>query len=257
AEVEDVQLTGPEIVHETTEKIIQIKSRIQFARDRQKSYADVRRKPLEFQVGDKHADRDTYSASTENIEVQSCFLDDQLTNLSPPRNCMPPDVLLRESRQPYVNQDSPHDPNLKKQLVRNWIPESHVNGILKVPKDPFFRNSGRRRRCHHRPSSITDPPDLSPHRNQHQNHHHPRHSCHQHHHIFTTPPSSTPPPPSSPPQPQHLYHHLHATTFIIAAATTSPPPPPRCHHHYSRPPHRHPHQPTTQPPKLPPLHLFL
>ncbi|GJS55825.1 putative reverse transcriptase domain-containing protein [Tanacetum coccineum] len=30
-----------------------IKQRIQAARDRQKSYADVRRKPLEFQVGDK------------------------------------------------------------------------------------------------------------------------------------------------------------------------------------------------------------
>ncbi|GKA74423.1 putative reverse transcriptase domain-containing protein [Tanacetum coccineum] len=37
AEVGDVQLTGPEIVHETTEKIVQIKSRIQAARDRQKS----------------------------------------------------------------------------------------------------------------------------------------------------------------------------------------------------------------------------
>ncbi|GKD60097.1 putative reverse transcriptase domain-containing protein, partial [Tanacetum coccineum] len=49
----DSQPTGPEIVHETTEKIIQIKRRIQAARDRQKSYADVRRKPLEFQVGDK------------------------------------------------------------------------------------------------------------------------------------------------------------------------------------------------------------
>ncbi|GJS09287.1 hypothetical protein Tco_0366083 [Tanacetum coccineum] len=36
------------------------------------------------------------SASAEDIEVQSYFLDDQLTNLSPPRNCMPPDVLLRE-----------------------------------------------------------------------------------------------------------------------------------------------------------------
>ncbi|GKG11866.1 putative reverse transcriptase domain-containing protein, partial [Tanacetum coccineum] len=48
--VRDSQPTGPEIVHETTEKIIQIKRRIQAARDRQKSYADVRRKPLEFQV---------------------------------------------------------------------------------------------------------------------------------------------------------------------------------------------------------------
>ncbi|GKC37661.1 putative reverse transcriptase domain-containing protein [Tanacetum coccineum] len=53
AEVGDVQLTGLEIIHETTEKIIQIKSKIQAAHDRQKSYADVRRKPLEFQVGDK------------------------------------------------------------------------------------------------------------------------------------------------------------------------------------------------------------
>nr|GEW23521.1 hypothetical protein [Tanacetum cinerariifolium] len=53
AEVRDRQLTGPEIIHETTVKIVQIKSRIQAARDRQKIYADVRQKPLEFQVGDK------------------------------------------------------------------------------------------------------------------------------------------------------------------------------------------------------------
>ncbi|GKD28394.1 reverse transcriptase domain-containing protein [Tanacetum coccineum] len=43
----------PEIIHETTKKIVQIKSRIQAARDHEKSYADVRQKPLEFQVGDK------------------------------------------------------------------------------------------------------------------------------------------------------------------------------------------------------------
>ncbi|GJR43270.1 hypothetical protein Tco_1311373, partial [Tanacetum coccineum] len=53
AEVGEVQLTGPEIVQETTEKIIQIKQRIQAARDRQKSYADLKRKPMEFQVGDR------------------------------------------------------------------------------------------------------------------------------------------------------------------------------------------------------------
>ncbi|GJX33684.1 putative reverse transcriptase domain-containing protein, partial [Tanacetum coccineum] len=40
-------------VHETTEKIVQIKQRIQATRDRQKSYADVRCKPLKFQVGDR------------------------------------------------------------------------------------------------------------------------------------------------------------------------------------------------------------
>ncbi|GJU14728.1 putative reverse transcriptase domain-containing protein [Tanacetum coccineum] len=50
AEVGDVQLTGPEIIHETTEKIVQIKSRIQAARDRQKSYVDVRH---EIHIDDK------------------------------------------------------------------------------------------------------------------------------------------------------------------------------------------------------------
>ncbi|KAD3639932.1 hypothetical protein E3N88_29155 [Mikania micrantha] len=53
AEVGDSQLTGPELVHETTEKIVQIRNHMAAARDRQKSYADKRRKPLEFQVGDK------------------------------------------------------------------------------------------------------------------------------------------------------------------------------------------------------------
>ncbi|GKC42079.1 hypothetical protein Tco_1059801 [Tanacetum coccineum] len=53
AEVGDSQLTGPEIIHETTKKIVQIKSRIQATHDRQKSYVDLQRKPLEFQVGDK------------------------------------------------------------------------------------------------------------------------------------------------------------------------------------------------------------
>jgi len=46
-------ITGPELIHETTEKIVQIQNRLKAARDRQKNYADVRRKPLEFQVGDK------------------------------------------------------------------------------------------------------------------------------------------------------------------------------------------------------------
>nr|GEX46094.1 putative reverse transcriptase domain-containing protein [Tanacetum cinerariifolium] len=44
AEVGDAQLTGPELIHETTEKIVQIKQSIQAARDRQKSYADIRSK---------------------------------------------------------------------------------------------------------------------------------------------------------------------------------------------------------------------
>ncbi|GJV70718.1 putative reverse transcriptase domain-containing protein, partial [Tanacetum coccineum] len=52
-EVGEAQILGPELIQETTEKIFQIKQRMQAARDRQKSYADLKRKPMEFQVGDK------------------------------------------------------------------------------------------------------------------------------------------------------------------------------------------------------------
>ncbi|GJX94409.1 putative reverse transcriptase domain-containing protein, partial [Tanacetum coccineum] len=53
AEVGESKLFGPEIVQETTDKIVQIRERLKAARDRQKSYADNRQKPLEFNVGDK------------------------------------------------------------------------------------------------------------------------------------------------------------------------------------------------------------
>ncbi|GKD99213.1 putative reverse transcriptase domain-containing protein, partial [Tanacetum coccineum] len=51
-EVGECQLIGPELVQETTEKISQIKDRLKAARDRQKSYADKRTKPIKFSVGD-------------------------------------------------------------------------------------------------------------------------------------------------------------------------------------------------------------
>ncbi|XP_024963226.1 uncharacterized protein LOC112503417 [Cynara cardunculus var. scolymus] len=54
-EIGDRQLTMPDIIQETTDKISIIKERLQTARDRQKSYADNRRKPLEFQVGIKYS----------------------------------------------------------------------------------------------------------------------------------------------------------------------------------------------------------
>ncbi|GJR34063.1 putative reverse transcriptase domain-containing protein [Tanacetum coccineum] len=53
AEVGEAQLTGPELIQETTEKIVLIKQRMQAAQDRQKSYADRKRKPMEFEIGDR------------------------------------------------------------------------------------------------------------------------------------------------------------------------------------------------------------
>nr|GEX28251.1 putative reverse transcriptase domain-containing protein [Tanacetum cinerariifolium] len=52
-EVGEAQLLGPELIQETTEKIIQIKQRMQASRDRQKSYADLKRKLIEFQIRDR------------------------------------------------------------------------------------------------------------------------------------------------------------------------------------------------------------
>nr|GEU75874.1 hypothetical protein [Tanacetum cinerariifolium] len=53
SEVGDSQLTSPELIRETSKKIVQIKNWLLTARSRLKSYADVRRKPMEFEVGDK------------------------------------------------------------------------------------------------------------------------------------------------------------------------------------------------------------
>ncbi|GJY20597.1 putative reverse transcriptase domain-containing protein [Tanacetum coccineum] len=49
AEVGEAQLTGPELIQETTEKIVLIKQRMQAAQDRQK----MKQKPMEFEVGDR------------------------------------------------------------------------------------------------------------------------------------------------------------------------------------------------------------
>nr|GEZ75936.1 putative reverse transcriptase domain-containing protein [Tanacetum cinerariifolium] len=50
AEVGDAQPTGLEIIHEITKKIVQIKSRIQATHDRQKSYADLKLKLIDFKL---------------------------------------------------------------------------------------------------------------------------------------------------------------------------------------------------------------
>ncbi|GKA82589.1 hypothetical protein Tco_0789337 [Tanacetum coccineum] len=52
-EIRESSLIRPELVQETTDKVVLIKKKLKAARDRQKSYADNRRKPLEFEVRDK------------------------------------------------------------------------------------------------------------------------------------------------------------------------------------------------------------
>nr|GFA86876.1 reverse transcriptase domain-containing protein [Tanacetum cinerariifolium] len=52
-EVGEAQLLGLELIQETTKKFIQIKKIMQAAHDRQKSYADLKRKLMKFQIGDR------------------------------------------------------------------------------------------------------------------------------------------------------------------------------------------------------------
>ncbi|PNX98730.1 retrotransposon protein, partial [Trifolium pratense] len=52
SEVGDKGILGPEIIQETTEKIKMIQEKMKVAQSRQKSYADKRRRPLEFKEGD-------------------------------------------------------------------------------------------------------------------------------------------------------------------------------------------------------------
>ena len=51
-EVGERSLVGPDLVHQAEEKVQVIRQRMKAAQDRYKSYADKRRKPLEFEVGD-------------------------------------------------------------------------------------------------------------------------------------------------------------------------------------------------------------
>ncbi|GJY64840.1 putative reverse transcriptase domain-containing protein [Tanacetum coccineum] len=53
AEIGESSLIRPELVQETTDKVVLIKEKLKATRDRQKSYADNRHKPLEFEVGDQ------------------------------------------------------------------------------------------------------------------------------------------------------------------------------------------------------------
>ena len=51
-EVGESSITGPDMIRDTSKKVSLIRQRLLMAQSRHKSYADVRRRPLEFEVGD-------------------------------------------------------------------------------------------------------------------------------------------------------------------------------------------------------------
>ncbi|GJY40884.1 putative reverse transcriptase domain-containing protein [Tanacetum coccineum] len=106
AEVGEAQLTGPELIQETTEKIVLIKQRIQAAQDRQKSYADLKRKPMEFEVGDrvmlKVSPWKGVAGTSSRVE-QGIHVDDKLQFVEEPVEIMEREIKqLKQSRIPLV-----------------------------------------------------------------------------------------------------------------------------------------------------------
>ena len=51
-EMGERSITGPDLIRDTSEKVDLIRKRLLAAQSRQKNYADRRRQPLEFEVGD-------------------------------------------------------------------------------------------------------------------------------------------------------------------------------------------------------------
>ncbi|GJW20345.1 putative reverse transcriptase domain-containing protein [Tanacetum coccineum] len=164
AEVGDVQLTGPEIIHETTEKIVQIRQRLQAARDRQRSYANIRRKPLEFQVGD----RVMLKVSPRKVAIIKLELPEELSNIyntfhiSNLKKCLSDESLVI----PMKELDNNDKLNFVEELVESWIEKSTTKQsripIVKVrwnskrgPKFTWEREDQIRAKYPHLFSNIT------------------------------------------------------------------------------------------------------
>nr|GEX34521.1 putative reverse transcriptase domain-containing protein [Tanacetum cinerariifolium] len=102
-EVRDAQLTGPEIIHETTKKIFQNKSRIQAAHDRLKSYVDLKRKSMDFQVGNRVMLKKCLSDESLVIPLEELRIDDKLHFMEEPVEVMDREIKqLKKGRIPII-----------------------------------------------------------------------------------------------------------------------------------------------------------
>nr|GEW45707.1 putative reverse transcriptase domain-containing protein [Tanacetum cinerariifolium] len=92
AEVAEAQLTDPEIIQETTKKIILIKQRIQAAQDQQKSYADRKQKLMEFEVGDRVMLKKCYADEPLAMTLEGVYIDETLQFVEEPVEFMERDI---------------------------------------------------------------------------------------------------------------------------------------------------------------------
>ena len=52
-ELSEKKVIGPDLIQETEEKVKMIRERLKVANDRQKSYADMKRKDISYEIGEK------------------------------------------------------------------------------------------------------------------------------------------------------------------------------------------------------------
>ncbi|GJU86376.1 putative reverse transcriptase domain-containing protein [Tanacetum coccineum] len=101
--VGDSQLIGPELIRETTEKIVQIKNRLLTARSRQKSYTDRRTKLLEFEVSNMVLLKKCLAEGDIVVPTDEIQLDDKLHMIEEPVEIVDREVKrLKQSRIPIV-----------------------------------------------------------------------------------------------------------------------------------------------------------
>ncbi|GJV48489.1 putative reverse transcriptase domain-containing protein [Tanacetum coccineum] len=140
ADIGGSSLIGPELVQEMTDKVVLVKEKPKEARDRQKSYVDYRRKPLEFEVGDQVLLRVTPWKGVVRFGKKSKLA---------PRYVGPFEILerivllayrLRLPKKLNNVHDTFHVPNLKKCLVdaNLHVPldEIKVDKTLHFVKEP-------------------------------------------------------------------------------------------------------------------------
>nr|GFA35347.1 reverse transcriptase domain-containing protein [Tanacetum cinerariifolium] len=123
SEVGESQFTGPELVRETTEKIVQIKNRLLTARSRQKSYADLKRRLTEFEVIERirpvayklglhdklRGINDTFHVSN----LKRCFMNDDVI--------IPLDEVQLDDKLYFVEEPMEIMDREVKRLKQSWI----------------------------------------------------------------------------------------------------------------------------------------
>ncbi|XP_058775585.1 uncharacterized protein LOC131649851 [Vicia villosa] len=92
AEVGEKSILGPEIIQETTKKVKMIQDNLKKAQNRQKNYADKRRRPLEFEVGDH-----VYLKVTPRLRLGGPFKTHKLS----PRYVRPYQIMSRVGEVAY------------------------------------------------------------------------------------------------------------------------------------------------------------